>query len=129
MTGSTKAGIFEYLDLTIVRVSNIDISKKWYEEILELKPIFFDQAEKLVAYYAGNNIGFAIWQTKPGDTLIPASLAGSFPIFFANDIHQTHETLTDRGVKVEKIQGSQYVKFFGFFDPDNNRLEVCNYTQ
>ena len=32
--------------------------------------------------------------------------------------------LQDRGVNVETLQQSSGVSFFGFFDPDGNRLEV-----
>jgi catechol-2,3-dioxygenase len=128
MSVNSKAGIFEHLDTTILRVSDIVRSKKWYEEVLELKPIIFEETEKLVVYHAGNSRTLTIWQIKAGERLVTASLAGSFPIFYTKDINLIHDTLTARGVETEAIQGSQYVKFFGFYDPDQNRLEVCYYS-
>jgi catechol 2,3-dioxygenase-like lactoylglutathione lyase family enzyme len=129
MTEGNKAGIFEYLDTTIIRVSDIIRSKKWYEKILKLVPILFDENEKLVVYHAGNNLSFTIWQIKPDEKLVPTSLRGAFPIFYTKDILSIHNTLQEQRVKVEEIQGSEHVKFFGFYDPDNNRIEVCHYSQ
>jgi hypothetical protein len=87
MTESTKAGIFERLDTTIVRVSDILSAKKWYEEVLELKQIFFDENEKLAVYNTGDNLSFTIWQIKPEKNLCHITYR-LISIFYTKDIAQ-----------------------------------------
>jgi len=119
-----KAGIFERLDTVIIRAGNINASKKWYMEILQLKSLFEDEKEKLVVFDTGGTTSITIWQLKENETL-NRNGAGSFPIFFSPDAKSIHKYLTEKEVETGDIIEGENIKFFSFFDPDGNKLEVC----
>ncbi|MBO0160373.1 VOC family protein, partial [Vibrio parahaemolyticus] len=52
------------IDTIIVRVSNIEVSRKWYQEKLDLKPIWDDPNLKLVVFDTGGPTSLTIWQTE-----------------------------------------------------------------
>jgi len=75
-----------------------------------------------VIFDPGGSTGLTLWELKRGEALPPTGFAGPFPIFLSDDLVRAREHLLDQGVKVEMIQNSSGVSFF---DPDGNRLEVC----
>lgn len=119
------AGIFARLDTVLLRVRDFERSKSWYETILGFSPSYVDPQERLVVFDLGGQTSLTLWELKRGEALAPPGFAGAFPIFLAADAVQAREHLLDRGVAVELIQQNSGVSFFGFFDPDGNRLEVC----
>ncbi|MBI1936550.1 MAG: VOC family protein [Ignavibacteriales bacterium] len=120
-----KAGIFERLDTVIIRVKNIDTSKRWYTEVLQLKNLFEDDKEKLVVFDTGGAASVTIWHLKEDEILQQKSAAGTFPIFLSPDAESIHKYLKENGVEASSITESEGIKFFFFFDPDGNKLEVC----
>lgn len=121
----SAAGIFTRLDTVLLRVRDVAKSKVWYEQVLRLKPVFEDDQEKLVVFDLGGETSLTIWQLKPAQDLRPAGVTGTFPIFLAEDVAQTRDYLIAHQVQVEPVQESGGVRSLGFFDPDGNRLEVC----
>jgi catechol 2,3-dioxygenase-like lactoylglutathione lyase family enzyme len=119
------AGIFSRLDTLLLRVRDFERSRAWYETHLGFAPSFVDPQERLVIFELGGATSLTLSELKRGEVLPPPGFAGPFPIFLTDDIVQTREHLLDQGVEVEMIQQSSGVIFFGFFDPDGNRLEVC----
>lgn len=122
-----KAGIFSRLDTVILRVEDLQKSEVWYKEKLGFSPGYRDEQEKLIVFDLGGTTSLTIYQLKPGEKL-PRPGQGSattFPIFLAEDASKTHEILKSRGVAVEAVQEGGGVRYFGFFDLNGNRLEVC----
>ena len=109
----------------MLRVRNIEHSKSWYETHLGFTTSYVDLQERLVVLGLGGQTSLTLWELKRGEALPPPGFAGAFPIFLTDDVAQTRQNLQERGVGVESIQDSSGVSFFGFFDPDGNRLEVC----
>lgn len=122
---TNKAGIFSRLDTVILRVRDLEKSKIWYEEKLGLTASYFDEKEKLVIFDLGGTTSFTIWQLKQNEKLPPSDSAGTFPIFLSDDANATYQLLKSRNVAVKSVEESGGVRFFGFFDPDGNHLEVC----
>lgn len=120
-----KAGIFERLDTVIIRVKNLDKSKLWYTEILQLKNLFEDDKEKLVVFDTGGTTSVTIWQLKEDEIFQTGKGTGSFPIFLSSDVLSIHKYLAEKRVEVSNILEGEGIKFFSFYDPDGNRLEVC----
>ncbi len=120
-----SAGIFARLDTVLLRVRDFERSKSWYEQVLGFTAGFVDPQERLVVFDLGGQTSLTLWELKRGEALTPPGFACPFPIFLAADAIRAREHLLDRGVQVEMIQHSSGVSFFGFFDPDGNRLELC----
>jgi catechol 2,3-dioxygenase-like lactoylglutathione lyase family enzyme len=119
------AGIFSRLDSVVLRVRNTEHSQSWYETHLGFSTMYVDAQERLVVLDLGGRTSLTLWELKRGEALAPPGFAGAFPIFLVDDLVQMRQELQDRGVQVERIQQSGGVSYFGIFDPDGNRLEVC----
>lgn len=120
-----SAGIFTRLDTVLLRVTDFQTSKAWYEEKLGFTASYVSEAEKLVVFDLGGAASLTIWQLEPSEQLVRGGSKGTFPIFLADDVHATRARMQSMGIEVEEIQESGGVRSFGFFDPDGNRLEVC----
>lgn len=111
------------IDTIIIRVSNIDISKKWYQEKLDLKLIYDDPKIKLVVLDTGCPTSLTLWQTEKVIQNNPET--SSYPIFRTHDANKTHKELMKKGVKVGEVINDHVVIYFHFYDPDGNILEAC----
>lgn len=111
------------IDTIIIRVSNIEISKKWYQEKLDLKPIYDDPKLKLVVLDTGGPTSLTLWQTKKVIQNNPET--SSYPIFRTLDAKSANQELKGKGVKVGEVIGDGFLNYFHFFDPDGNILEAC----
>jgi catechol 2,3-dioxygenase-like lactoylglutathione lyase family enzyme len=120
-----RAGIFSRLDTVCLRVRDIQKSKAWYVEKLELSPVYVDDEAKLVVFDLGGTSSFTIYQLQDNEKSAPAGTAGTFPIFLSESAEQSHKLLRERGVETDPIQEGTGVRFFSFYDPDGNRLEAC----
>jgi catechol 2,3-dioxygenase-like lactoylglutathione lyase family enzyme len=115
--------VFEGIDTIIIRVSNYLISKKWYEEKLGLEIIYEDHNSKLVAFETGSPTSLIIWQTD--EIMVPQLERNSYLIFRTTNAFTSREILVKRDVKVEELIESEGIKFYRFYDPDNNLFEAC----
>lgn len=111
------------IDTIIVRVSNIEISKKWYQEKLDLKPIWDDPNLKLVVFDTGGPTSLTIWQTEKVIQNNPDT--SSYPIFKTLDANFANQELKVKGIKVGEVIDDGFVNYFFFYDPDGNILEAC----
>ncbi len=111
------------IDTIVIRVSDIEISKKWYQEKLELKPIYDEPKLKLVVLDAGSPTSLTLWQTEKAINNNPDT--SSYPIFRTLDAKSANQKLKEKGVKVGEVIDDDFVSYFRFFDPDNNILEAC----
>ncbi len=111
------------IDTIIIRISNVEISKKWYQEILELKPIWDDPNLKLVVFDTGGPTSLTIWQT---DKIIQNNPdTSTYPIFRTHDANTLNQELKEKGIKVGEVIYDGFLNYFFFNDPDGNILEVC----
>jgi catechol 2,3-dioxygenase-like lactoylglutathione lyase family enzyme len=111
------------IDTIIVRVSNIEISKKWYQEKLDLKPIWDDPNLKLVVFDTGGPTSLTIWQTEKNIKNNPYT--STYPIFRTLDANTANKELKEKGIKVGEVINDGFVNYFFFYDPDENILEAC----
>ena len=120
-----SAGLFTGLDTVLLRVRKLDEARAWYERTLGFSATYDDPNEGLVIFDLGGTTTLTLWQLKPGDRPPPPASATGFPIFGAADAKAAHAALKARGVEAGAIQEGPGVRYFGFLDPDGNRLEVC----
>lgn len=111
------------IDTIIIRVSDIEISKKWYQEKLDLKPIYDEPKLKLVVLDTGGPTSLTLWQTEKAIQNNPDT--SSYPIFRTLDANSANQELKEKGIKVGDVIEDGFVNYFHFFDPDGNILEAC----
>lgn len=121
------SGLFSRIDTIIVRVRDILMAKQWYSEVLELKPTFEQlNGNKIIVFEVGDRSPITIYEILPGEELPSRNFATGYPIFWVeNRVEEVHSILQNRGVEVEEIQIDGSIKFFRFYDPDENELQVC----
>lgn len=117
--------MFQRLDTTLLRVSDIAESRRWYEEILGLSVLFTDSEEKLIVLDTSERTSLTLWQIKQGELLTPAVSSGCYPIFSVDNANAARQHLTDRGVKADELIHNNGVTYFRFTDPDGHTLEAC----
>lgn len=110
-------------DSIIVRVSNIEVSRKWYQEKLDLKPIWDDPNLKLVVFDTGGPTSLTIWQTEKEIQNNPDTSA--YPIFRTPDAISANQELKAKGINAGEVIDDGFVNYFFFYDPDGNILEAC----
>lgn len=115
--------LLQGIDTIIVRVSNIEISKQWYQEKLGLSAVWDDPAMKLVVLDTHGPTSLTLWQTEKK---IPADKeTASYPIFKTSNAGALRQELLARGIRAEALVSDEYVQYFFFYDPDGNVLEAC----
>lgn len=111
------------IDTVIIRVSDINISKMWYQEKLQLTTTWEDNKLKLVVLDTDSPTSLTLWQT---DSKIVSDKNGSaYPIFRTRNAEDTHRFLISAGVTADEIVTDHVVTYFRFYDPDGNVLEAC----
>lgn len=118
-----ESGLLKGIDTVIIRVSNYENSKNWYEEKLGLSPIWDDPAMKLVVLDTKSPVSITLWQTEKKINVEEDS--ASYPIFGTSNAYSLHEQLRKLDVKISGIIKDDHVTWFKFYDPDGNVLEAC----
>lgn len=118
----TKAPL-QGIDTIIIRVSNVERAKKWYQEKLSLKPIYDDPILNLVVLNSGGPTSLTLLQTEKPIQNNPDT--SSYPIFKTLDANSAYRQLKEKDVKVGEVIFDDSVSYFHFFDLDGNMLEVC----
>lgn len=118
-----KNRFLQGIDTIIIRVCDLEQSKKWYQEKLELSLLFEDASMNLAVFDTGGPTSITLWHTKHEILINPDTV--SYPIFKTSDAIALRDELIQRNVEVKEILQDEYVKYFFFFDPDGNVLEAC----
>ena len=71
--------LLQGIDTIIIRVSDCQQSKKWYQEKLELGLLFEDASANLAVLDTGGPTSITLWQTKQKVLINPGT--ASYPIF------------------------------------------------
>lgn len=115
--------LLQGIDTIIIRVSDYQQSKKWYQEKLELGLLFEDASANLTVLDTGGPTSITLWQTKQKVLINPGT--ASYPIFKTSDAAALRDELTQKKVEVKEMMQDEYVKYFFFSDLDGNVLEAC----
>jgi catechol 2,3-dioxygenase-like lactoylglutathione lyase family enzyme len=123
----TDKKLLQGIDTVIIRVSDVNLSKKWYSEKLGLTPIWDDSNLKLVVMDTGSPTSLTLWQTD--EKIHSNKNTASYPIFRTVDAKASRNELLNNGVDVSEIIEDEVVKYFQIYDPDGNILEACEVHQ
>jgi cold shock CspA family protein/catechol 2,3-dioxygenase-like lactoylglutathione lyase family enzyme len=118
------AGIFDALNMVVMRVKDLRVARSWYERVLELPVVEENAAGQTVVLDLGRGANLCLWQLGPDEMLATAPTAAAFPNFRTGDVDGTHGKLEGLGVHVTPLRDTGGVKWFSFFDPDGNRIDV-----
>lgn len=118
------AGIFDALNMVVMRVKDLRVSKAWYERVLELHVSEENAAGQTIVLDLGRGANLCLWQLGPDETLATAPTAAAFPNFRTGDVEGTHGKLEGLGVHVTPLRDTGGMKWFSFYDPDGNRIDV-----
>lgn len=118
------AGIFDALNMVVMRVKDLRVARAWYERVLELHVSEENNAGQTVVLDLGRGANLCLWQLGSDETLATAPTAAAFPNFRTGDVDGTHTKLEGLGVHVTPLRDTTGVKWFSFFDPDGNRIDV-----
>ncbi len=120
MTNST---LLQGIDTLIIRVSDITASSRWYQDNVGLKLVWEDTAMKLVVLDTGGPTSLTLWQTD--QKIENKRDTAAYPIFRTPHAEAARTGLLKKGVRADEIIDDGTVRYFQFFDPDNNVLEAC----
>ena len=115
--------LLQGIDTVIIRVSDIEVSKDWYQEKLGLLPVWDDTQMHLVVLDTNSSTSLTLWQTRKKIRIDQET--ASYPIFKTPDASALREALIISGIQVGEIIQDEHVKYFFFYDPDGNILEAC----
>lgn len=115
--------LLQGIDTIIVRVSDIELSKNWYQEKLSFKAIYEEPALNLVVLDTNGPTSITLWQTEKA--IQSNKETASYPIFKTQDAEQANQTLKANGVETGDVIDDGFVRYFHFYDPDGNVLEAC----
>ena len=115
--------LLQGIDTVIVRVKDIETSRKWYREKLGLSPLWDDPNMKLTVLQTNGTTSLTLWQT--GEEISTNRETASYPIFKTPDASALKDQLQTRGVETGDVIEDEYVRYFFFYDPDGNILEAC----
>lgn len=118
-----ERNLLQGIDTVIVRVTDIERSKKWYTDILGFGITWDEPKMKLVVLNTSSNVSLTLWQTD--ETISINKNTASYPIFRTPDASALRINLEEKGVSTESIVTDNYVTYFFFYDPDGNILEAC----
>jgi CspA family cold shock protein len=118
------AGIFDALNMVVMRVRDLNSARAWYERVLELHPAEGGSSGPTITLDLGRGANLCLWQVGPDETLANTQTATSFPNFRTGDVEGIHGKLEGLGVTVTPLQDAGGVKWFTFYDPDGNRIDV-----
>ena len=118
-----ESSVLQGIDTVIVRVSDVEKSKVWYQEKLGLAPLWEDPTAKLVVLDTLGPTSLTLWQT--GQAITNNRDTASYPIFRTQDAAAARAALLAKGVATGEVMHDDPVNYFFFYDPDGNVMEAC----
>lgn len=111
------------IDTIILRVRDIEHSKKWYTQKLGLSVEWEDAILKLVVMNTGGPTSLTLWQTEVA--VVNSKEGSSYPIFRTPDANTARTALVELDVLADPVVQDHTVRYFRFYDPDGNVMEAC----
>ncbi|WP_082235535.1 VOC family protein [Halobacillus massiliensis] len=111
--------MIDRIDTMCLTVSDVEASCSWYEQVLGFEVAFKDEGYRVLSI-GKDSVPLTIEEGKV------SSNTSSYPIFFSQDIKKTYNNnLKGKGVSISELHIDGVNHFFDFYDPDQNRLQVC----
>jgi len=116
------------LHAIMLRVTNLERSRKWYTETLGFTVAFEDSHYKLLTLRDQGEGQLAIWELRPGEIPTVATQEAAYPVFISTHASEDHRLLAARGANPEPIQDYPHgLRVFWVSDPDGHRICVLEF--
>jgi catechol 2,3-dioxygenase-like lactoylglutathione lyase family enzyme len=112
-------GLIDRIDTLCLIVRNVEKSTMWYEDVLGFTVTFKGEGYRVLSIGEGS----VPLTLQEGEGEAKKNLA--YPIFFSHDIDRTYKDLKNKEVLLSDIHQDGVNRYFDFYDPDENRLQVC----
>lgn len=111
------------LGFTLLFVENPMKSRRFYQEILNLKPV--EESPTFVMFALKNGVMLGLWSKYTAEPRVDAT-AGALEICFpANDVDALYENWGKKGVTIlQKPTDMDFGRTFVILDPDGHRIRV-----
>ena len=113
------------VETLVLRVSDYATATDWYCDLLGCKMVFSDAEKGLAVIRFRYGTSLTLWQLPPGERPATAACTCPFPIIQATDAVRQRAFMARQGVRVSTMSEVPGLRSFSFWDPDGNRLEIC----
>jgi hypothetical protein len=117
--------VFSRIDSVVLRVRDCGAAIDWYRSRMGFRLLFEHPAAGVAVLDMGRGDSLTVWQLGPDEVRPSAHMAGTFPVFEAEDAPGQRAELIARGVKTSELRDAPPLRCFSFWDLDGNRLEAC----
>lgn len=111
--------LIEKIDTVCLKVINVEVSSKWYQDIMGFKETYKGEG------YRNLSIGNSEVPFTIEEGYVMPTNKGTYPIFFTKDISVTYKKLKEQNVNVGELLNDGVNNFFDVYGPDNNKLQIC----
>lgn len=116
------SALFKRIDTVFVPTRNVERALNWYVQVLGGTPGWRSEKGEFQSV-TFSDTSITLFLTNDENEYLPRRSPFNF---YVPSAEAAYRHLLFHGVTVEEI--SEYgAKYFAFFDPDGNRLEVCEY--
>jgi catechol-2,3-dioxygenase len=119
--------LIEGVDGVFIPVQDLEKSVKWYQEVLELELLYREEEAAVLKVSDQSPVICLVRVTNHQPVKFPENNwdVSLFYNFKTYDIERTYKLLKERGVDISGIAEEEKLDYFGFRDPDGNKLGVC----
>ena len=117
-----------HLHTTVLRVTNLEESRRWFVEKVGMTVVYEDIHYRLISLELGQGSRLSLWEFRPGEAPTDTTKETAYMVLLSKDARGDHATLTARGVKTDPIEEYERgLRMFWFSDPDNHRFCVIEF--
>ncbi|WP_349409690.1 VOC family protein [Pseudalkalibacillus sp. SCS-8] len=116
------------IDSVFVPVTDMERSEKWYKEVFPFEVVYRSSD--------GQYVGFRFAEKGELKTALTIYKVEKLPErnhmafnFYAEDVDAFHSYLTSNGYEASEIHAADGMRFFDFYDPDQNELGVVTFEE
>ncbi len=113
---------------TVLRVTNLERSEKWYTEKLGMNVVYRDIHYRLIMVRDKGESQLSLWELRPGEAASKSAKEVIYPVFISTDAAADHRELTARGVNPGAMEEYPFgLRMFWIEDPDAHRICVIEF--
>jgi glyoxylase I family protein len=116
------------VEAIFIPIKDPELSAAWYEEKRGFTLLYIEEGAAVMKIDEKSQTVVCLVKAKNHTPLnFPDNYfgVGKYFNFISQNIEETYQSLIEKKVRVNEIDGEGQTKFFTFYDPDGNPLGVC----